>query len=61
MMIDQEPVGRIEMGLYGNVVPKTCKNFRELCKGQRMSKQAGRKLSYQGSILHRYTVVDVPC
>lgn len=29
-----KPLGRIEFELYDDVVPKTCKNFRELCKAQ---------------------------
>jgi hypothetical protein len=28
--IDGEPAGRIEMGLYGSVVPKTAENFKQL-------------------------------
>lgn len=30
--IGGEPAGRVEFGLFGKVVPKTAKNFRELSK-----------------------------
>merc|ERR1712080_106110 len=43
---DNEPLGRIEMVLYDNIVPKTVKNFKTLAKGS-----CG--FGYQGSKFHR--------
>ena len=49
--IGGRPAGRIVIGLYGNVVPKTVKNFEMLCQG---TEQIGNlRLAYVNSTFHR--------
>ena len=50
--IDGHPAGRIVLGLYGSVVPKTVKNFETLCLGN-TTHPRGAKLAYAGSPFHR--------
>ena len=38
-------VGRVVMGLYGDIVPKTVENFASLCKGVEVN---GRHIGYKG-------------
>ena len=51
--IDSKPTGRIIMGLYGNVVPRTVENFAMLCEGTKTNPTSGMRLAYAGSTFHR--------
>ncbi|WVQ73623.1 peptidyl-prolyl cis-trans isomerase D [Cryptococcus sp. DSM 104548] len=50
--IGDEPAGRITFELFDDVVPKTAKNFKHLCIGDKTN-AAGVKLAYAGSAFHR--------
>merc|ERR1711998_379684 len=51
--IDGAAAGRIVFGLYGDVVPKTAKNFATLCDGSAGMGNSGKPLHFKGSKFHR--------
>merc|ERR1711988_1925800 len=51
--IGGSPVGRIEMTLRADVVPKTAENFRALCTGEKGVGRSGKPLHFKGSAFHR--------
>ena len=46
--INGKSAGRITMGLYGDVVPKTAQNFKAICTGE-----SEASLTFRGSPFHR--------
>eukprot|EP00199_Chlamydomonas_sp_CCMP681_P002579 CAMPEP_0119108918 /NCGR_PEP_ID=MMETSP1180-20130426/16179_1 /TAXON_ID=3052 ORGANISM="Chlamydomonas cf sp, Strain CCMP681" /NCGR_SAMPLE_ID=MMETSP1180 /ASSEMBLY_ACC=CAM_ASM_000741 /LENGTH=339 /DNA_ID=CAMNT_0007094595 /DNA_START=13 /DNA_END=1032 /DNA_ORIENTATION=- len=51
--IGGEPAGKIAVGLFGNMVPRTATNFKELCTGSKGVGTLGKPLHFQGSSFHR--------
>ncbi|KAI8467844.1 MAG: cyclophilin [Monoraphidium minutum] len=57
---DGAPLGRIEMTLRADVVPKTAENFRCLCTGEKGVGKSGKPLHFKGSTFHR-VITDFMC
>ena len=52
--IDRKPKGRIIIGIFGDDVPVTARNFAELCSGKNgVSDHTGWNLNYKGTKFHR--------
>ena len=51
--IDGMPSGRVTLGLFGDVAPRTVENFRALCAGDAGSTAAGVPLHFKGCAFHR--------
>lgn len=50
---DGQPLGRIVMGLFGDDVPQTTENFRQLCTGEAGKTDSDIPLHYKGCVFHR--------
>ncbi|CAO1598252.1 Peptidyl-prolyl cis-trans isomerase H [Xanthoria calcicola] len=54
-----EPLGRIKMELFANIVPRTAENFRQFCTGE-CKDPRGLPQGYKGSKFHR-VIKDFMC
>ncbi|MCJ1444217.1 MAG: Peptidyl-prolyl cis-trans isomerase H [Stictis urceolatum] len=52
MELGGEPLGRIKMELFNNVVPKTAENFRQFCTGEAKNAH-NRPIGYKACRFHR--------
>ena len=60
MSLGGEPLGRVTMELFSDVVPQTAENFRQLCTGQTRG-PGGRFMGYKGCRFHRVVSPSFQC
>lgn len=53
LAVGESEVGRVEMELFKDKVPKTCENFEGLCVGKRDEKTGRVFKPYMGTVFHR--------
>ena len=51
--VDGKRLGRLEFELFSKDLPKTTKNFYQLCTGESGMGKQGKKLHFKGSHFHR--------
>uniref|UniRef100_A0A8D0DQW2 Peptidyl-prolyl cis-trans isomerase n=1 Tax=Salvator merianae TaxID=96440 RepID=A0A8D0DQW2_SALMN len=51
--IQEIPIGQLLFELYSDICPKTSRNFKCLCTGEKKKSASGLALTYQDSIFHR--------
>ena len=51
--VDNEELGGVLLGLYGDIAPYTALNFKGIATGKFTSKATGAALSYKGSEIYR--------
>ncbi|KAJ9534982.1 hypothetical protein QJQ45_029659, partial [Haematococcus lacustris] len=53
LAVGEQVIGKVAIGLFGNVVPRTAANFKALCTGERGVGELGKPLHFKGSSFHR--------
>lgn len=53
-----EPLGRVKMELFADVVPKTAENFRQYCTGETKN-HLGHPQGYKGCKFHRVVSIII--